>query len=100
MGSNILTNHRLRRTIMAQTQMRLVQDDASQARHGKHKLDELDPARIARHLVMFEPTEAEVTSLMTKARREIPGLADTSEVLRVLRYNPICMMALARKSKF
>ena len=37
---------------------------------------------------------------MAKARRDIPGLADTGEVQRVLRYNRDCMFAVARKSKF
>jgi len=34
------------------------------------------------------------------ARLSIPGIAQTEEVLRVFRYNPICIMALARKSKY
>lgn len=86
---------------MAQPQKRLVEDnDPGASRHGKHQLDELDPARVAKHLVMFQPSEAVVTELMDKARVSIPGLADTAEILRVFRYNPICVMALARKSRF
>lgn len=86
---------------MVQSQRRLAQDDQHKAsRHAKHKLDELDPDRIARHLVMFQPSEEIAKSLIAKARVSIPGLAETEEVLKVLRYNPICMMALARKSKF
>jgi predicted GNAT family N-acyltransferase len=37
---------------------------------------------------------------MALARRDIPGLADTDQVLRVLQYNPDCMFAVARKSRF
>ncbi len=86
---------------MAHSQRRLTESPiARPAKHGKHKLDELDPSRIAKHLVMFQPSESAVVNLMAKARREIPGIAETAEVLRVTRYNPICMMALARKSKF
>lgn len=86
---------------MAQPRKRLVEEnDPGSARQGKHKLDELDPARIARHLVLFKPTETIVEDLMAKARMDIPGLADTGEVLRVFRHNPICIMALARKSRF
>lgn len=75
-------------------------DGTGPSRHGKHKLDELDPARIARHLVMFQPSVAVVENLMELARRSIPGITRTEEVLRVLRHNPICVMALARRSRF
>jgi len=86
---------------MAQSQRQLVPDEGVRgAQHGKHKLDELDPTRVARHLVMFQPSETVVEELMAKARLSIPGLAETHEVQRVLRHNPICMMALARRSKF
>lgn len=83
---------------MAQTQKRLSQELAAE-RHGKHRLDAMD-ARLARHIVMFHPSPAVVEDLMAKARLEIPGLADTSEVLRMARYNPDSMLALVRKSKF
>ena len=69
-------------------------------RSGKHKLDELDPSRVARHLLLFYPGEALVESLMAKARLAIPGLAATADILRVLRHNPNCMFAIARKAKF
>ncbi len=55
---------------------------------------------MAKHLVMFQPTESVVSDLLIKARVTIPGLAETSEVMKVLRYNPICVLAVARKSKF
>ena len=43
---------------MAQAQRRLVPDESVRAaRYGRHKLDEMDPGRIARHLVMFQPSE-------------------------------------------
>ena len=41
-----------------------------------------------------------MADVLAKARLSIPGIADTEEVLRVFRYNPNCIMALARKSKF
>src|SRR6201996_2884105 len=86
---------------MTQSHRRLIPDDEIRAaRHGRHKLDELDPARIAKHLVMFEPVESDVADILAKARLSIPGIAEAEEVLRVFRYNPICIMALARKSKF
>ncbi len=86
---------------MAQSQRKFAADEsAAISRHAKHKLDELDAARIARHLVMFQPDEKVARDLIAKARAAIPGLADTEDVLKVLRHNPICMMALARRSKF
>ncbi len=86
---------------MAQAQRRLVPDESVRAaRYGRHKLSELDPARIARHLVMFQPSEKALTDVVARARLSIPGIAETAEILRVVRYNPICILALARKSKF
>jgi len=86
---------------MTQSQRRLVPEEGiNKARHGKYRLDELDPFRIAKNLVMFEPTEEAVADIVAKARLSIPGIAETEEVLKVVRFNPICVMALARKSKF
>lgn len=86
---------------MAQLQRILAEaTEEPPARHGRHRLDELDATRIAKYLVAFQPSEAVVADLMAKARLSIPGLADTEEVQRVLRYNPNCMMALARRSRF
>jgi predicted GNAT family N-acyltransferase len=98
MVSNIL---RRQQHGMAQAQRRLIPEDSARAaRHGKYKLDELDPSRIARHLTMFQPSEKAVIEVVAKARLSIPGIAETEEVLRVVRYNPICVLALARKSRF
>jgi predicted GNAT family N-acyltransferase len=69
-------------------------------RHGRHHLDSLDVARIARRLVMFHPTEDAVRELMAMARQQIPGLADTEDVLKVLRFNRDCMFAVSRRSRF
>jgi len=68
-------------------------------RHGRRRLDELEP-EVAKHLVLFRPTEQDVDKLMARARLSVPGLAATDDVLRVLRHNPDCMFGLARKSKF
>lgn len=85
---------------MAQVQTKLAEFATPVARYGRHQLDQLDPVRMAKHLVLFQPSIAVVEELMAKARLSIPGLAETSEVLRVLRYNPDCMMAVARRSRF
>jgi predicted GNAT family N-acyltransferase len=86
---------------MAQSHSRLVPDhDVRAARHGKYKLDELDPTRIAKHLVSFQPNEQVIIDILATARLSIPGIAETEEALKVVRFNPFCVMALARKSKY
>jgi predicted GNAT family N-acyltransferase len=85
---------------MAQSRIRLVQEASlTDDRHGKHRLDQM-PARLAKHIVMFQPSESVAEDLMAKARLSIPGIAETAEVLKALRHNPEYMFALARKSKF
>jgi predicted GNAT family N-acyltransferase len=86
------------RTSMPQSRKRLA--DRGAERIGKHRLDQLDPARVAKHLVMFQPTEQDVGDILAKARLTIPALAQAPEVLKVARYNPICVLGLSRKSKF
>ena len=85
---------------MAQFQKKIANENSlSDERHGKHRLDQMRP-RLAKHLVMFRPTEEVLTTLVAAASREIPGLAPISEVLRVFRHNPDFILALARKSRF
>ena len=55
---------------------------------------------MAKHLVMFEPSEEVLIDLVAKARLSIPDMAPTSEAVKIHRYNPACVMALARKSRF
>ncbi|HET7085692.1 MAG TPA: GNAT family N-acetyltransferase [Rhizomicrobium sp.] len=86
---------------MTQAHRRLAPgDDVRAARHGKYKLDELDPARIAKHLVSFQPSEQDIIDICAKARLTLPAIAATEEVLKVARFNPFSVLALARKSKF
>jgi predicted GNAT family N-acyltransferase len=85
---------------MAQSQRRPApQAHIRVARQGKYKLDELNPARVAKHLAMFQPDETRLTDIVAKARFSIPGIAKNEEILKVIRYNPACFMAVARKSK-
>lgn len=85
---------------MVQAQKRLVNSVAARAsQHGKYKLDELDVARIARHLVVCQSTETVVSDLIAKARLSIPGLTETSEIVRILHHNPELMLVTARKGK-
>ena len=86
---------------MAHPQKKLTSNNEFLAdRNGRHRLDELDPARIAAQLMMFEPSEEVIADLVARARLSIPGIATASEAIKVQRHNPACIMALARKSKF
>ena len=69
-------------------------------KRGKHKLDELNAARVAKHLLLFRPDDQVLEVVMAKARLVIPGLAATADVQKILHFNPDCMFAVARKSKF
>jgi predicted GNAT family N-acyltransferase len=73
---------------------------SSDAHFGKYKLDELDSSRMARHLVLFDPDEAEIARLMEKARENIPGLGKTDTIQKVLRHRHGHMYAVARRSRF
>src|SRR4051812_22570259 len=84
---------------MSQSQRKAVPDDNVPERHGKHRLDLMQP-RMARHLAMFRPSEENVADLVATASREIPGLAPVEEVLRVFRHNPDFILAVARKTRF
>lgn len=86
---------------MARAQKTDEQSQSSrQFQHGKHRLDALDPERVGRHLVMFQPTDIGVEHLMIKAHQAIPGLANTADVLEVFRHNRDGILAFARKSRF
>jgi len=85
---------------MSELPVSLARRAIASERYGKHKLDELDAGRVAKHLVLFRPDDAAIERLMASAGLVIPGLADTAEVLRVVHYNPDCMWAVARKSRF
>lgn len=85
---------------MGEAQIKLVTNPSFPAeRHGKHKLDEMDP-RLARHIVVFRPSLKVMAAVLEEARLSIPGLAETNEVVKLFEYNPECIWALARKSKF
>jgi predicted GNAT family N-acyltransferase len=49
---------------------------------------------------MFRPSEQDVADILDVARLSIPAIAKTEEVLKVVRFNQICILGLCRKSKF
>ena len=85
---------------MARPQEKLMARNAAAEKHGKYKLDELNPARVARNLVLFKPSEKALVEIMAKARLSIPGLAQTADVLHVMSHNSDSVFAIARKNKF
>jgi predicted GNAT family N-acyltransferase len=88
---------------MARSQHVLRQEETAintEDRHGRHKLADLDPHRVAKHLILFHPDEAGIADLMAKARTSIPGLGKTETIQNVLRRDQGHMYGLARKSRF
>lgn len=65
-----------------------------------HPLDQLDPARVARRLAIFQPNVETIGGLCELAAGHIAGLADESVVRRVVEHNPMSLWAVARKSSF
>ena len=75
-------------------------DSQAAARAGKYRLDQMDTARVGKNLVMFQPTEQDLPNILATSRLSIPGITKTEEVLRVVRFNPFCVLGLSRKSRF
>jgi predicted GNAT family N-acyltransferase len=65
-----------------------------------HPLNQLDPARWARRLVIFQPPVEMIGHLCELARDHIAGMADRGAVQRVVESNPYSLWAIARKSSF
>jgi len=69
----------------------------SSVKHGKHNLDEMDATRVAKHLVLFRPTDSVTERLLAKARLSIPGFGKTETILNVLHQQLGEIHAIARK---
>ena len=70
-------------------------------RHSaNHTLGHIDPRRLARRLVIFTPTGAEIDMLMDRARQDLPGLGANEAVHRVVSHNPDSFWAIARRENF
>ena len=70
-------------------------------RHAaNHTLGHIDPRRLARRLVIFTPTGAEIDMLMDRARQDLPGLGANEVVHRVVSHNPDSFWAIARRENF
>ena len=69
-------------------------------KQAKHQLDKLDSSKIAKHLVLFRTSIEMLDRLIGLANPHIPGLAGPTIVSAVLRHNPDCVWAVARKRNF
>jgi predicted GNAT family N-acyltransferase len=86
---------------MPYSQKKLTLDEPVRTvQQGKYQLDLLNPAKIAKHLVMFRPSEKALAEIVAKARFTLPEIAKTEEASRVLDHNRDCFLAVTRKSKF
>ena len=66
----------------------------------RHELSALRADRVARHLVVFMPAPDDLGRLIEAARIDLPDLAPTDVVLRVMSANPDSVLAIAQRHKF
>lgn len=66
----------------------------------RHELSALRADRVARHLVVFMLTPDDLGRLIEAARIDLPDLAPTDVVLRVMSANPDSVLAIAQRHKF
>jgi len=67
---------------------------------AKHPLPASNLERSARDVVVFTPVGNQIDSVIARARIDLPGLADTKVVYRVMSQNPDCLWAIARRRGF
>jgi predicted GNAT family N-acyltransferase len=65
-----------------------------------HLLGDLDILRLARGMVVFSPTGDQIDALVARARKDLPQIAESSVVRRVVSYNPDSLWAITRREHF
>jgi predicted GNAT family N-acyltransferase len=65
-----------------------------------HPVSDLNVEQLARRLVVFAPSGAEVDAILARARGEIDGLTSAEAVHRVMSHNPDSFWAIARRSGY
>jgi len=65
-----------------------------------HTLGHIDPQRLGRRVVVFNPTGDEIDFLMNRAREDLPELGANEVVHRVVSHNPDSFWAIARRENF
>jgi predicted GNAT family N-acyltransferase len=61
---------------------------------------EFNPPRLARRLLIYTPTAAEIDELLDVARRDLPQIGANEVVHRVVSHNPDTFWAIARRDRF
>jgi predicted GNAT family N-acyltransferase len=69
------------------------------SRPGNHTLNAIDVKAVAKRLVVFTPSGPSVEQLVTRAKRDIEGLAGPEVVHRILSHNPDALWAIARRNR-
>ncbi|MGE0749601.1 MAG: GNAT family N-acetyltransferase [Variibacter sp.] len=88
-----MTAHDLRATRIAET-------IARPPRPAAHPVGDLNVLQLSSRLVVFTPTGRDVDALLTRARRDLAGLAGAEVVHRVMTHNPDSFWAIARRDRF
>ncbi|MGU3662734.1 GNAT family N-acetyltransferase [Methylobacterium sp. A49B] len=70
------------------------------APEARHDIIDLRSARLARHLVLFTPTQSDLERLLDETRAALPGVADIAVVRRVMTANPDTVLAIARRDAY
>ncbi len=73
---------------------------SADCRADAHNLAEISPQHLARRLVIYTPTAAEIDELMDKARRDLPEIGANEAAHRVVSHNPDSFWAIARRDRF
>src|SRR5215469_8866094 len=63
----------------------------------RHPLGRLDAARMAKHVSLFRPSEAQIDEIVDRARLSIPAMTSNDVVHRVLEHNPDCLWGISTR---
>ena len=87
---------------MTEHPLRLVRENPKTVKQEKarHRLDELESSRFAKHLVLFRVEPWMLDRLVNLAKAHIPGLTGADIVGKVLSHNPDCVWAVAHRRDF
>lgn len=67
---------------------------------SRRSLDDLGAEKLAKRLVVFMPSKAEIDDLVEYVRKDLSDVASTDVVHRVVSHNPDCLWAIARRDRF
>ena len=68
-------------------------------RADAQSLTQLNPPRLARRLLIYTPTAAEIDELLDRARQDLPEIGANEAVHRVVSHNPDSFWAIARRDR-